>query len=75
LNKIQLFGKVNGIHVDSNHHAFYNLVERVIHDPELRKRHPGPAKIVKVISILNLHFFAKLISKRFQPVMDVEASF
>ena len=72
LKKIEMFSKINRFQIDSNPHAFYNLVGRVIHDHELRKRHPNLAKIVKIISLPNLDVLAKLIPKKFQPVMDVE---
>jgi 2-polyprenyl-3-methyl-5-hydroxy-6-metoxy-1,4-benzoquinol methylase len=72
LKNIEIFSKGKNVRINSNQHAFYNLLGRVIHDSELKKRHPGPAKIVKMMSLLNLHSLAKLIPKKFQPVMDVE---
>ena len=35
LKNIEMIGKINRIRIDSNPHAFYNLVRRVIHDHEL----------------------------------------
>ena len=73
LNNIEEFSKANNVRIDPDNHAFYNLLERVINDHELTKRHPGPAKIVDLMSRLNLHFLAKLVPKNVQPVMDVKA--
>jgi hypothetical protein len=72
LKKIEEFSKTNKIRINANPYAFYNLAERVKHDHEIKRRHPALAKIIKMISILNLHIVAKLIPKYYQPVMDVE---
>ena len=72
LRNIEMFSKIKNVRIDSNPHAFYNLLVRVVHDHVLRKRHPGLAKIVKIVSRLNLHILAKLIPKNYQPTMDVE---
>ena len=72
LKNIEMFCKIKSLRVDSNPHAFYNLVVRVFYDHELKKRHPGLAKIVKIVSLLNLHILTEFVPKNYQPIMDVE---
>jgi SAM-dependent methyltransferase len=73
LNKVSVFSDSNNIRYISNRHVFFNLLERVVNDKKLSERHGLIASIAKLVCILKLHYFAKFVPKRFQPVMDFEA--
>jgi hypothetical protein len=72
LLKISASGKE--IILEPNRNALYEILTRSGYDSELRKRHPGLARISKIVHSLNLHNFAKLAPTNFQPIMDVRAS-
>ena len=74
LNKVSKFSDLSKIQNTSNRNAFFNLLERVVSDKKLSARHSAMASIVKLVYVFKLHYFAKLMPKRFQPVMDFEAS-
>jgi SAM-dependent methyltransferase len=74
LNRISKFGHSSGMNISSNRNAFYDLLQRVVYDKELGKRHPVLAQVIKIVCHLRVDSLAKLVPKRFQPVMDVEAS-
>ena len=73
-NKVSKFSDSNKFQTISNRNALFNLLERVVSDKKLSARHGAIASIVKLVYMLQLHNFAKLMPKRFQPVMDFEAS-
>jgi len=73
LNRVLKFSHSNGIQIISNRVVFHSLLERVISDKELSARHEVLALVVNFIFILKLHYLAKLLPSRIQPVMDVEA--
>lgn len=73
LKKICAFSDNHFIRIESNPNAFFNLLKRLIDDQELQQRHGRLSLIVNFLSVLKLHFLAKLIPRKYQPVMDVKA--
>jgi 2-polyprenyl-3-methyl-5-hydroxy-6-metoxy-1,4-benzoquinol methylase len=74
LRKLKKCSSKSQIRIKSNRDAFYNILERVIYDQNLSKRHGRLAFFVRVLHTLKLHYFAKLIPTNYQPIMDIEAS-
>lgn len=74
LKKLMRFSHLNQVQIKSDREAFYRLLKRVINDKKLRKRHVILALFVRIFHILKLHYFAKLVPKIYQPIMDVKAS-
>jgi 2-polyprenyl-3-methyl-5-hydroxy-6-metoxy-1,4-benzoquinol methylase len=74
LRKLKKCSTQSRIRIKSNCDAFYNILERVIYDQKLSKRHGRLAFFVRVLHTLKLHYFAKLIPTNYQPIMDIEAS-
>jgi 2-polyprenyl-3-methyl-5-hydroxy-6-metoxy-1,4-benzoquinol methylase len=73
LNKITKYGHIKHVKVNSKRTAFYNLLERAVHDKGLSARHGVLTSIVKLIYRFKFHHIAKMIPARYQPVMDIEA--
>ena len=73
-SRIKKFSDDNKIVIRSNRDAFYDLLQRARQDVLLGERHSGLTSIMKIVYLLKLHYFAKLVPLRFQPVMDVEAT-
>jgi SAM-dependent methyltransferase len=74
LKKLIKFSNLNQVQIKSNREAFYGLLKRVIDDEKLSQRHVILASFVKILHTLKLHYLAKLIPKKYQPIMDIEAS-
>jgi hypothetical protein len=74
LRKLKKCSSESQIRIASNRDAFYNILERVIYDQNLSKRHGTLAFFVKVLWTLKLHYIARLIPTNYQPIMDIEAS-
>jgi 2-polyprenyl-3-methyl-5-hydroxy-6-metoxy-1,4-benzoquinol methylase len=74
LGHIKKYCKMKKLRIIPNRNAFFNLLERASQDQELMKRHAGLETIIKIIFVLNLFSLAKLVPRRFQPVIDVEIS-
>jgi len=74
LRKITRSTRNNGIKIEPNTSALYEILERSNHDSQLQERHSGISKVVKIIFMLKLNSFAKIVPANFQPIMDVEAS-
>jgi 2-polyprenyl-3-methyl-5-hydroxy-6-metoxy-1,4-benzoquinol methylase len=74
LRKLKKCSSKSQIRIASNRDAFYNILERVIYDQNLSKRHGRLAFFVKVLWTLKLHYLARLIPTNYQPIMDIEAS-
>ena len=72
--KIKQHSNANGIKLEANPRAFYNLLERVVGDKKLSARHGILTSIVKLIYKLKLNGLANLVPVAFQPVMDIEVS-
>lgn len=75
LSKLRKFSTNHNISIKSNSRAFFNLLFRAIHDRELAKRHPRLASAVKIVFLFRLHIIVFLVPIRWQPIIDIEASF
>jgi 2-polyprenyl-3-methyl-5-hydroxy-6-metoxy-1,4-benzoquinol methylase len=74
LKSLTKFSHLNRVQIKSNRKAFHNLLERVIYDQKLSKRHRALAMFVRLLRTFKMHYIAKLIPTNYQPIMDIEAS-
>ena len=74
LKKIKRSLKGTPIRLSANHNSLYEVMNRFIHDSELKKRHKALTNLVRFLVIFKLHHFAKFVPVNYQPVMDVKTT-
>ena len=72
LDKVIKFSRLKEIKVEPNRDAFFNLLIRATRDQELSGRHGILSSFAKVIVFLKIHYIAKLVPVRTQPIIDCE---
>jgi SAM-dependent methyltransferase len=72
LKKIKRSLKGTPIRLSANHNSLYEIMNRSIHDSELKKRHKALTNLVRFLFKFKLHHFAKFVPANYQPVMDVK---
>jgi 2-polyprenyl-3-methyl-5-hydroxy-6-metoxy-1,4-benzoquinol methylase len=74
LRLVSSFGESHKIGITANPNVFFDLLQRILRDQTLAKRHRYVSLAVLLIDHSKLTRFAKLVPTKFQPVMDIEAA-
>ena len=70
LRKLKSFSRQNGISLFENQLALTNLVNRSLHDSNLRQRHKSLAAAITILRGVGLLKLARFLHPNFQPIID-----